>query len=84
MQKEHSRYQLRPKTGTQYHLCPEKDIETAFELAEISIPNRRSTAYVAGRTFTFSPAGEITPEQAKALLDALSYCGEFELIMIPG
>ncbi len=84
MEKEHSRYQLRPKTGTRYHLCPEKDIETAFELAGINIPNRRSTAYVAGRTFTFSPDGEITSEQAKYLLDALSYCGEFELVKIPG
>jgi hypothetical protein len=84
MQKEHSRYQLRPKTGTQYHLCPEKDIETAFELAGIIIPNPRSTAHVAGRTFTFFPDREITSEQGNSLLDALSYCGEFELVKIPG
>ncbi len=39
MQKEHSRYQLRPKAGTRYHLCPEQDIEVAFELAGINVPN---------------------------------------------
>jgi hypothetical protein len=83
MPKELSRYQLRPKAGSQYHLCPEKDIETALELAEIAIPNRRSTVYVAGRTYTFSPGEEITPEKKKILLDSLSYCGEFELVKVP-
>jgi hypothetical protein len=84
MQKEHSRYQLRPKTGTQYHLCPESDIEVAFELAGITIPNRSSTAHVPGRTFTFSPGQEITPEMKRTLIDSLNYCGEFELIKVPG
>ena len=83
MPRELSRYQLRPKTGSQYHLCPEKDIETALDLAEIAIPNRKSTAYVSGRTFTFSPDQEITPEKKKVLLDSLSYCGEFELVKVP-
>jgi hypothetical protein len=78
-----SRYQLRPKPGTQYHLCPEKDIETALDLAGIRVPNPRSTVHVTGRTFTFSPEGEITPEKNALLLDALSYCGEFELLKVP-
>jgi len=77
------RYQLRPKAGSQYHLCPEKDIETALDLAEIPRPNPKSTVYVAGRTYTFSPDEEITPEKKKMLLDSLSYCGEFELIKVP-
>ena len=81
--KEISRYQLRPKTGTQYHLCPEKDIETALDLAEIRIPNPRSTVYVPGRTYTFLPGEEITPDKIKTLLDSLSYCGEFELVKVP-
>ena len=77
------RYQLRPKVGTQYHLCPERDVETALELAAIKIPNPRSTAHVAGRTYTFSPGEEISPEKEKILLDCLTYCGEFELVKIP-
>jgi hypothetical protein len=76
------RYQLRPKTGTQYHLCPPNDVETALELASI-FPNPKSTAHVAGRTYTFSPGEEITPEKEKMLLECLNYCGEFELIRIP-
>jgi hypothetical protein len=84
MPKELPRYQLRPKLGTPYHLCPEKDIETAFELAEINVPNPRSTAHVAGRTYTFYSASQITPEAEKILLDTLKYCGEFELIKVPG
>ena len=83
MAKINCRYQLRPKTGTQYHLCPEKDVETALELASIKIPNPRSTAHVAGRTYTFSPGEEISPEKEKILLDCLTYCGEFELVRIP-
>ncbi len=78
-----SRYQLRPKLGTQYHLCPEKDVETALELAAIKIRNPKSTIYVAGRTYTFSPGEDITPEKEKALLDCLTYCGEFELVKVP-
>lgn len=83
MGKEFFRYQLRPKLGTPYHLCPDKEIEAAFELAEIKIPNPKSTAHVAGRTYTFSPAGEITPEKQSIILDCLSYCGEFELLKLP-
>jgi hypothetical protein len=82
MPKELCRYQLRPKAGSQYHLCPEIDIETALDLAEIPRPNPKSTVYVAGRTYTFSPDEEITPEKRETLLDALSYCGEFELIRV--
>ena len=78
------RYQLRPKIGTQYHLCPEQEVETALELAAIKIPNPKSTVYVTGRNYTFSPAEEILPEQEKILLDCLTYCGEFELVKIPG
>jgi len=59
------RYQLRPKIGTQYHLCPEQEVETALELAAIKIPNPKSTVYVTGRNYTFSPAEEIPPEQEK-------------------
>jgi len=77
------RYQLRPKTGTQYHLCPEKEVETALDLASIKIPNPKSTISVAGRTYTFSSDQEITPEREKILLDFLTYCGEFELVKIP-
>jgi hypothetical protein len=76
------RYQLRPKSGTPYHLCPDKDVETALELAGIEIPNPKSTTYVPGRTYTFSPSEEITPEEEKLLLDSLTYCGEFELVRI--
>jgi hypothetical protein len=76
------RYQLRPKTGTQYHLCPEKEVETALDLASIKIPNPKSTISVAGRTYTFSPDQEITLEKEKILLDFLTYCGEFELVKI--
>jgi predicted RNA-binding Zn-ribbon protein involved in translation (DUF1610 family) len=76
------RYQLRPKVGTQYHLCPEKDVETALELAGIRIPNPQSTAYVTGRTYTFSTGQEIAPESEKVLLDCLAYCGEFELVRV--
>ncbi len=83
MDKNHCRYQLRPKIGTQYHLCPEKDVETALELAAVKIPNPRSTAHVAGRTYTFSPDEEISPEKERILLDSLTYCGEFELVKIP-
>ena len=77
------RYQLRPKTGTQYHLCPEKEVETALDLASIRIPNPKSTISVAGRTYTFSSDQEITLEKEKILLDFLTYCGEFELVKIP-
>ena len=83
MPKELFRYQLRPKAGSQYHLCPEKDVETALDLAEIAIPNPRSTVYVVGRTYTFSPEEEISPGKKEILLDALSYCGEFELLKLP-
>ena len=84
MPKAVQRYQLRPKTGSQYHLCPEKDIETAFQLVGIKIPNPKSTVHVAGRTYTFSPDEEITPEQENIILDALRYCGEFELVKVLG
>jgi hypothetical protein len=77
------RYQLRPKTGTQYHLCPEKEVEAAFDLAAIKIPHPKSTVSAAGRTYTFSPAEEISSEKEKVLLDFLTYCGEFELVKIP-
>ena len=83
MTKTFHRYQLRPKAGTQYHLCPEKDVETALELSAIKNENPKSTVYVTGRTYTFSPAEEIPPEQEKILLDCLTYCGEFELVKIP-
>ncbi len=83
MANNHFRYQLRPKTGTQYHLCPEKDVETALELASIKISNGKSTIHIAGRTYTFSPDEEITPEREKILLESLNYCGEFELVRIP-
>ena len=76
------RYQLRPKTGTAYHLCPEKEVETALDLAAIKIPNPKSTISVAGRTYTFFPDEEITSEKEKILLDFLTYCGEFELVKI--
>jgi hypothetical protein len=82
MPRELSRYQLHPKAGSQYHLCPEKDIETALDLAEIPRPNPKSTVYVAGRTYTFSLDEEMTPEKRKTLLDSLSYCGEFELVKV--
>jgi len=39
---------------------------------------------MAGRTYTFSPAEEISQEAENALLDSLAYCGEFELIKTPG
>ncbi len=77
------RYQLRPKAGSQYHLCPEKDVETAHELAAIKIENPKSTIYVHGRTYTFSQTEKIPAEKEKALLDFLTYCGEFELVKIP-
>ena len=83
MAKINYRYQLRPKFGTQYHLCPEKDVETVLELAAIKIPNPSSTAYVVGRTYTFSPGEEISPEIEKILLECLTYCGEFELVRAP-
>ena len=78
----HCRYQLRPKTGTEYHLCPPKDVETALELAAIKVLNPQSTAYVPGRSYTFSLGEEITPEKEKMLLDCLNYCGEFELVRV--
>jgi hypothetical protein len=36
MPEELSRYPSRPKAGSQVHLCPEKDIETALDLADPS------------------------------------------------
>jgi hypothetical protein len=60
------RYALRPKAGTQYHLCPDKDVETALELAAIKIPNSKSIVHVPGRTYTFSPSEEISAEKEKA------------------
>lgn len=83
MMKTPSRYQLRPKTGTPYHLCPEKEVEAALDLAAIRIPHPQSTVSVAGRTYTFSPDETITPEKEKILLEFLTYCGEFELVKIP-
>jgi hypothetical protein len=83
MAKTPCRYQLRPKVGTRYHLCPEKDVETALELAAIKIPNPRSTIHIPGRAYTFFPGEEITPEKEKILLDFLTYCGEFELVKVP-
>ena len=83
MSKTACRYQLRPKTGTPYHLCPEKEVETALDLAGIRIPNPKSTVSVAGRTYTFFPEEEITSEKEEILLDFLTYCGEFELVRIP-
>ncbi len=84
MAKISCRYQLRPKAGTQYHLCPDKDVETALELAAIKIPNPKSVVHVPGRSYTFSPGEEIGPEKEKALLDCLNYCGEFEVVRIAG
>ena len=83
MPAERYRYQLRPKAGSRYHLCPEKDIETGLDLAEIPRPNPRSTVSVAGRTYTFSSDREITPEKENVLLDSLGFCGEFELVRVP-
>jgi hypothetical protein len=83
MTKTFCRYQLRPKAGTQYHLCPEKEVEAALDLAAIKIPHPKSTVSAAGRTYTFSPDEEITSEKEKILLDFLTYCGEFELVKIP-
>ena len=83
MTKTFHRYQLRPKAGTQYHLCPEKDVETALELSDLKIENPKSTIYAPGRTYTFSQTEEIPAEKQKALLDFLTYCGEFELVKIP-
>ncbi len=82
MSKMPSRYQLRPKLGTPYHLCPVTDVETALELAAIKIPNPKSTICVAGKSYTFFPGEEITPEKEKMLLDCLTYCGEFELVRV--
>ncbi len=70
MIQDHPRYQLHPKSGTQYHLCPEKDVEAALDLAGITIPNPKSTVYVSGRTYTFSPDEEINSEKEKLLLMA--------------
>jgi hypothetical protein len=78
-----SRYQLRPKAGTKYHLCPEKDVETALDLAAIKVRNPGSTIHVAGKTYTFCSGEDITPEKERALLDSLTYCGEFELVKVP-
>jgi hypothetical protein len=83
MPKTSYRYQLRPKAGTKYHLCPEKDVETALELAAIKIPNPKSTVHIPGRAYTFSLGEEITAEKEKILLDFLAYCGEFELLKVP-
>ncbi len=82
MASPHCRYQLRPKVGTQYHLCPQKDVETALELAAIKVVHPQSTAYVPGRTYTFSLSEEITQEKEKMLLDCLNYCGEFEVVRV--
>jgi hypothetical protein len=84
MMKTPGRYQLRPKAGTQYHLCPEKEVEAALDLAAIRVPHPQSTISVPGRTYTFSPDETITSEKEKILLDFLTYCGEFELVKIPG
>ena len=78
------RYQLRPRTGTQYHLCPEKDVETALELAGIRVANTKSIIHVSGKTYTFSPGEEIPVEKQQTLLESLNYCGEFELVRLPG
>jgi len=83
MTKTFHRYQLRPKAGTQYHLCPEKDVKTALELADMKIENPKSTIYIPGRTYTFSQSEGLQAEKQKALLDFLTYCGEFELVKIP-
>ena len=83
MAKTFHRYQLRPKAGTQYHLCPEKDVETALELVDLKIENPKSTICSPGKTYTFSQSVEIPAEKAKVLLDFLTYCGEFELVKIP-
>ena len=77
------RYQLRPKTGTQYHLCPGKEVEAALDLPAIKIPHPQSTISVVGRTYTFSPDEAITSEKERILLGFLTYCGEFELVKIP-
>jgi len=77
------RYQLRPKAGTRYHLCPEKDVETALELAALKIGNPKSAVHFPGRTYTFSQTEEIPAEKEKALLEFLTYCGEFELVKLP-
>jgi hypothetical protein len=82
MMKTACRYQLRPKTGTPYHLCLGKEVETALDLAAIRIPNPKSTISVAGRTYTFSPDEEISSEKEKILPDFLPYGGEFELIKV--
>jgi len=58
-------------------------VETALELAALKIENPKSTIYVPGRTFTFSQTEEIPADKEKALLDFLTYCGEFELGRVP-
>jgi len=58
-------------------------VETALELATLKIENPKSTIYVPGRTYTFSQTEEIPADKEKALLDFLTYCGEFELVRVP-
>jgi len=58
-------------------------VETALELATLKIENPKSTIYVPGRTYTFSQTEEIAADKEKALLDFLTYCGEFELGRVP-
>lgn len=58
-------------------------METALELAALKIENPKSTIYVPGRTYTFSQTEEIAADKEKALLDFLTYCGEFELGRVP-
>jgi hypothetical protein len=58
-------------------------VETALELAALKIENPKSTIYVPGRTYTFSQTEEIAADKEKALLDFLTYCGEFELGRVP-
>jgi hypothetical protein len=58
-------------------------VETALELAAIKIENPKSTIYSPGRTYTFSQTEAIPVEKEKALLEFLTYCGEFELVRLP-
>jgi hypothetical protein len=70
-------YRIGAKQG--YILCDEAGIRAALDIAGINLPYPKSSAYVAGKSYTFRMDREVTPAEVEVVLDLLKdECGEVE------
>lgn len=63
--------------------CDEAGLKAALEIAGITLPNPRSSVYVAGKSYIFRSGKEVTRDQMEGVLDLLKdECGELEFTKV--